>query len=850
MRFILLVFFFFHFTLSLAQNAYYFPGVGNFNSQIPTPEQFFGYPIGSHHTRHDKMVEYFRELDRLSDRVSFAIIGQTYEYRPVVMLTITAPENHQKLEEIRQNHLKRATQNVGSDVPFVIQLGYNVHGNEPSGMEAAILTAYYLTASETAETQQWLKDMVIHLDPCRNPDGRERHTNWANMHKANALVADPLDREHNEVWPGGRTNHYWFDLNRDWFLGIHPESEARLKFHHLWHPYVVTDHHEMGTNSTFYFDPGKNSSNNPIVPAELYDKVYPKFSEFFAKSLNQIQSLYFTKEVFDKLYPGYGSDYVNFYGGIGFLFEQASSRGHIQETSTIPLTFGFTVRNQITTALATVRGSYAERNTLIQYRQNFYKTIASQAQGSPIKAYVFGDENDENRTKAFVNVLLKHNLECYEVENTISANNKTFSKDKAYVVPTDQPGYLMVKSFFEKSIPFADSIFYDASAWSVVHAFNLPYAELKGGFTKGKKITEPLAKNPLALEKSNYAYLIQLTDYQVYKAINQLQAGGAIVQTSFKPFSLKIKNQEKKFGYGTLIVPVQQQKLNADSLFKLLGKVRQNAQIDIFSYEGGMSQSGIDIGSNYVRTLVKPKILMPVGFGVSAYEAGEVWHLLDQRIDLPISKVELSYFNRLNLSQYNTIVMVSGFYNLDKTQVDKLKQWIQNGGTLITFKTASEWAIRQGLSKEKLVPTDTVKSKNRIDYNDAIPTEGAKAIGGAIFEMDLDITHPLGFGFSDRKVSVYKNGKTFLQNSSSPYNTVAQYTKNPLIGGYISKDNLKKLGQTAAVLVSAEGAGRIVMFADNPNFRAFWYGTNKLFLNALFLGQNITMPSVDFSAEE
>lgn len=319
-----------------AQTAYFFPGAGNFNQQIPTPEAFLGYPIGSHHTRHDKVIEYFRTLDQLSDRITIQELGYTYEHRLQITAIITSPSNHARLEEIRTNHLKRNTSTAFNQEPLVIQLGYNVHGNEPSSTEAAMLTAYYLVASEADETKTWLNQMVILLDPVYNPDGRDRHSHWANMHKASPPVADPQDREHNEVWPGGRTNHYWFDLNRDWFLGIHPESRNRLKFFHQWRPYVMTDHHEMGTNSTFYFDPGKNSSNNPLVPNYLYDQIYPRFGEHFAKAMNAIGSQYFTKEVFDKLYPGYGSSYVNFYGGAGFLFEQASSRGHVQETGTIP----------------------------------------------------------------------------------------------------------------------------------------------------------------------------------------------------------------------------------------------------------------------------------------------------------------------------------------------------------------------------------------------------------------------------------------------------------------------------------------------------------------------------------
>lgn len=842
---------------SKAQNAYFFPKAEKLNPAIPTPEQFLGYAIGTHHTRHDRVIAYMQELDRLSDRISSEIFGQTYEYRPQILLTITSPANHARLEDIRKVHLQRATQNVGDNEPLVIHLGYNVHGNEPSSTEAAMLTAYYLAASESEETLNWLNNLVITLDPVINPDGRDRHTHWANMHKGTPMVADPLDREHNEVWPGGRTNHYWFDLNRDWFLGVHPETRNRMKMFHKWKPYVNTDHHEMGTNSSFYFDPGLPASNNPLVPKNLYENLHIRFAKYFEKGMNELSSMYFTKEVFDKLYPGYGSSYVNFYGGIGFLFEQASSRGHVQETTTIPLTFAFTIRNQVAASLATIRGSIGERVELIKHRRDFYRLALENARKSPIKGYIFGDNKDENRTNAFVNMLLSHEIECYEVESDQSIEGKKFEKGKSYIVPTEQLNYIMVQSIFEKTSNFADSIFYDASTWTLVHAFGLPYAELKTPFAKGKLITEVKVKTPANVEKSNYAYLIDWTDYYAPKALYHLVNEGAIVQTSFKPFSTTIDGKERNFGYGTLVIPVQQQKISADSLFALLKKVSKAAMIDVLSVNTGYNLSGIDLGSNNVRTVKKPEALIIVGAGINAYEVGEVWHLLDQRIGMPITKLELANLGRVNLSKYTTIVMVgSGFggggYNgIDEGTKNRLKSWLASGGTLITFKGATEWAIKQGLTKEKLKEEkkDEKDKKEpkiaRIDFDKAAPTEGAKGINGAIFEIDLDITHPIGFGYTNRKVSVYRNGVTMLEPSTNPYNTIGQYTANPRISGYISKDNLKKLANSAAILVSGEGAGRIVLFADNPNFRGTWYGTNKLFLNALFLGSLISVPNVE-----
>lgn len=832
--------------LGLAQPAYFYPAAKNLNKNIPTPESFLGYPIGSHHTRHDKIVEYFKTLDQLSDRMVLEEIGQTTGHRAQIVAKITSPANHGRLEEIRKKNLENST-----DIPLVIQLGYNVHGNEPSSSEAAMLTAYYLVASEDEETMKWLNELVILMDPVYNPDGRDRHSHWANMHKGTPAVSDPWDREHTEAWPNGRTNHYWFDLNRDWFLGVHPESVNRIKFFHQWRPYLMTDHHEMGPTSSFYFDPGKYTSNNPIVPPYIYDVVHPTFAEYFSKGMNAIGSLYFTEEQYDKLYPGYGSSYVNFYGGIGFLFEQASSRGHVQETTTIPITFGFTVRNQFTASLATLRGAAGEKEMLRKLRQNFFSSAMSQAKASPIKGYVFGEPQDASRVAAFINLLLMHQVEVYELGQSVTVNGKAFEKSKAFVVPTEQTNYIMVRSAFEKDITYRDSTFYDASTWSLVHAFNMPHGELRAAFTKGARVTATPAKVPVAVTKSEYAYIADITDYQAHKAIHQLQQSGVIVRSSFKPFSVRIAGADRDFQRGALVISVQQQKLDGDKLFDAVKKASQSTGLDFFGVEGGLTAKGVDLGSAAVRTVPSPKVLMPIGTGVTAGEAGEVWHVLDQRLGLSITKVDMGNFSRINLNNYTILVMVGGSYPTDKPTVDRIKTWVQGGGTLITLKTASEWAIKQGVVKEKLIPTDTIKNPKRIDFELAADTEGARQIGGSIFQVDLDVTNPLGFGFTDRKVSVYRNGRTYLQPSKSRYCSVAQYGATPLVGGYIHKAELKKVANSAAIILSPEGQGRVILFADNPNFRGTWYGTNKLFFNALFFGPLLSLPgNFGFGEEE
>jgi hypothetical protein len=832
-----------------AQNNYYFPGK-NFNPNILSPDAFLGYSVGTHHTRYDQFVAYFEYLSTVSNRVKFQTTGRTYEYRPQLMVAFSSPENLKNLEAIRQKHLSLVDPSAQmpdtKSMPVVLQLGYNVHGNEASGGEASILTAYYLAASEDAEIQNTLNTAVIFIEPVINPDGRDRFANWVNMHKGMPPVSDPNDREHNEVWPSGRVNHYWFDLNRDWYLAVHRESRNRLNFYHQWYPNVVTDHHEMGTNSTHFFEPSKKSAENPLVPDYVYRTLNDTFAKYFEAAMNEIGSFYYSKESFDNLYPGYGSSYPDIEGGIGFLFEQASSRGHVQDSQNGLLTFSFAVRNHLVNALATIKGAVAERENLLKFQRKFFDSALASAQKNPVKGYVVSAGDDETRTRTFLNTLLLHRIQCYPLKKEIKQEGQTFPANHSYYIPMNQPQYRMIQSIFEKPVTFADSIFYDASAWNLPLAYGLAHTEIKSGTVSfGVPVTfETLNFKPVAFEKSTYAYLLPATDFNTHKALYQLLSSNHLVKVGQKPFRTTTDQGERAFGSGTLLIPVQGQKVPADSLYNKLKDIAAFTGIHFYAVKTGYSLEGVDLGSSTFETVKLPKILMPIGQGTSQYEAGEVWYMMDQYVGMPITKVELSDMERLDLSGYDVIVMVSGQYPSERGVVSKLKAWVETGGTLITIKSAAEWAIKNKLVTEKIRPLkDSTKTRGRVDYVDASELEGSKYTGGAIFLADLDTTHPLGFGYPDRKIALYRNSNTLLEVSENPYATVIQYDKNPLLNGYVHPQSLKKIADSAGLLVSQTGRGRVILFSDNPNFRGTWLGTSRLFFNAVFYGKTISTPS-------
>jgi hypothetical protein len=838
--------------------VYYYEAFGPFDESIPSPEEFLGYGIGEHHTRHDLMVAYFAELADLSDEASLITYGQTFGKRKLVLLQIATKENLDRQEDIRQAHLNQilSSTSASEELPIIINLGYNVHGNEPSGGEASLLAAYVMVASQHPDIVRYRQESMIFIDPAINPDGRDRHSHWVNMFKGSPLVADPNDVEHNEAWPRGRTNHYWFDLNRDWLLGINPESRGKLTWYHQWYPNVVTDFHEMGTNSTYFFEPMKtNGSKDPIMPEENYITLNDMFAKEFSSDLDAIGSLYFTKEVFDGTYPGYGSSYPDLQGGLGLLFEQASSRGHLQSRPTGEITFPFTIRNQFISSISTVKAAVNNKAYLQDYQRRFFSGAISKAKSSSIKGYVFGDAHDKSLTNAFLDKLLLHKVEVYPLAEDVSVQGHQFKKGSSYYVPTAQHQYRMVQTCFEMYDQFQDSVFYDASAWSLANFYNMPFSATNKLFnTRDKQLenSELAVASTSPFAKSNVAYLSTWNEYNMSGFLYELLDNDIKVNVSQKPFTISSENGEKSFSYGSLIIPVASQDISGDDLYDLLSTTSAKHGIQLHTASSGYSVSGIDLGSRYVDPVTKPKALMITHGSTSGYEAGEVWHLLDQRVGMPITKIPEHRFSRVKLSDYNTLVLVSGNYNeLDSNHIAKIKSWLSEGNTLIAQRTAVQWAIRKNLVDAELHKSGTKEEEEtsarskaiRKLYINANEELGKSRIGGMILETELDLSHPLAYGYTRSKLPVYRNSTVFLKPSENGYANVSLYTDDPHIDGFITKKHLEKnVLPSAAIVVSKVGSGRAVLFAENPNFRGSWYGTNKLFLNALFFGDKIRVP--------
>ena len=813
---------------------YYLPTNVSYNPNIPTPKSSIGHQVGDWHITHDKLVQYMYTLASSSDRITIEDRGATFEGRPLLLLTITSANNHLNIETIRQQHLEltqkeSSTTNI-NEMPIVVQQGFSIHGNEPSGSNAALAVAYYLAAAQGPAIDTLLNNTVILFDPSYNPDGLQRFAYWANTNKSKNINPDPNDREYDEVWPGGRTNHYWFDMNRDWLPVQLPESRARIATFHKWMPNILTDHHEMGTNSSFFFQPGIPSRTHPLTPQQNQD-LTGEIGTYHATAFDKIGSFYYSKESFDDFYYGKGSTFPDINGSIGILFEQASSRGHAQESVNGILTFPFTIRNQFTAALSTLEAAVAMRQKILSYQQEFYQQAFKEA--AKADAIVFGDEKDPSKAYHLAEILMRQNIQVHKIANDFTSKGKRYTKESSYAVPKNQRQHRLINAMFEKRTEFKDSLFYDVSAWTLPLAFNLDYNQNIPTDKVGEKITTLTKPGATAPKYSEYGYLMQWHDYYTPKALNMLLKKGIRAKVGMTPFT----SQDKEYDYGTILIPVQNQDLSPKDIAKAIEEIVAQTGVTIDPANSGQTQK-VNLGSNQFKALKLPKVAMLVGDGINPYDAGEIWHLFDQRYDMHITKLDTKNFRRVDISKYTDIIMPATRGNaLNKDAAKKLKTWVQNGGTLIGYKSAGKWLEKNEFMKmtfksNKTTATD-ISFEQRSNYN------GAQYIGGAIFQTTLDRSHPIAFGHKNKNLPVFRNTTLFIEADKNSYNNPIKYTASPLLSGYISLPNLELLKNTVPFKKAKLGRGNVLYFTDNTNFRAFWYGTNKLLMNAIFFGDHM-----------
>ena len=820
-----------------------------FDSAVPTPREHFGFEVGFRHLDHAQIVSYLKAVAASSDRVELAEYGKTHGGRSLLLLTITSPENHGRIKSIQRDS-RRLTKEDSSRVdtsalPAVINMGYGVHGDESSATNCSPLVVHYLAAAKGDKIAHLLKNVVVLLDPSLNPDGFNRFANWANRYRGRNPNPDPQHAEHNQQWPPGRVNYYWFDLNRDWLPLVHPESQGRMKWYHQWKPNVVLDFHEMGTNSTYFFQPGIPERTNPLTP-EKNVELTQRFAKYHAAALDNRGSLYYTQESFDDFYMGKGSTYPDLHGAVGILFEQASARGHVQKNQDGLLHFHDTIANQFTTSLSSLQATVDLREELHQFKREFYKESLSQAAKAPKQTYLFSCPQNRHRLQQFASVLRRHDIQCYWLKEPFDYGDETFAPEFTLVVPVAQPEFRFFKSLLMRRTNFRENIFYDVSSWTLSMAYGLNQQVIRKSIPVEKLQLAKLgrlkssARNKWA--ESDIAYLVDWRNDGAQRVLAQLLKQDVKVRVARKEFGVNSGDETIEFPRGTLQIPLGVQRMKTKAIRNILNTGISNG-VSVTGVSSGLSATGIDLGSSNFPVVQEPQIAMLTGTPVSAYGAGEIWHMLDTRVGLPLTMLKTPRLQRADLDDYSVVVFPSGRYGeLGERMWEKLKEYVSSGGTIVAVGGSA------GLVAEKITGSEEVQFSAKEESNEkddsiqkpfasAATDQALKLISGAIFNTKVDLTHPLAFGMTRSKLPVFRNHSSFLKPSKSPYaNPFIYDTEQPLLAGYCSDENVERFKGSASVVVYPSGRGRVILISDNPNFRGFWYGTARIFTNAIFFG--------------
>lgn len=796
---------------------FYLPAGGgySYDENIPAPADILGFEIGDQHVTYEQALNYIRTLAQKSGRALYYESGRSYEYKPLGFLVISSPENIAKIEAIRSNQQKLADPFVSGEpdlkeMPVVVYLAYSVHGNEASGINASLPVAYFFTAAQGGNIDEILKNTVILIQPGQNPDGIQKFATWVNSARSFTPVTDNNSLEFREPYtPSSRANHYWFDLNRDWLTVQHPESRGRMAFYYRWRPTVVGDFHEHGSTNGAFFSPGKSTSIDKNIPADNY-----KWSEVFGKyhgdTLSSIGTLYFSKEGYDDFFTGKGAALPDLQGGVAMLFEQPSSRGHIQRRNGVLLRFCDQIRNQAYCSYSTVTAALDNREGLLAYHRDTYREAERLAKNDPVKGYIFGGGGSVD--KEFLKILGAHQINVYRLSGDFQKNGQIYKAEDSYVVPLAQPEYRTVKTIFEKDKPYKDSTFYDISTWTLPLAMNLNYAELGREIPAlGRQILpESIQDMPEngRIGTGSYGYCFPITDYYSYKVLYRLLSAGMQLRVASTPFELKVDGKNVNFDRGTIVVYNKLQEMTKERVHALVCEAAAGVPAEIYPLHSGTGLK-TDLGSRSFKAVTMPRIAILCGNGVTASETGELWYLLDRKFSIPATMLDISRLETADLAAYN-IIVADGNYKPGKKGMERLALWLENKDhKLIAVNNAFSLVNALGKAEIRL-------------------QKGISAIEGVILETTVNRTDPLCYGITSPVVPVFKNNKIALE--SSVPGGVLRYSGQPLLSGCTRPGNIEKLAGTPSVLVT----GNVIYFSFAPFFRGYFFGSSRLFLNALF----------------
>jgi hypothetical protein len=830
-----------------------FFSISKAQQRLLSPKEFLGYELGERFTRHHRVVEYYRHVADALTNVELLSYGETYEYRPLVYAIVTSPENFKNIEQIRQDNLRRTGLLDGSasgDRKAIVWLSYNVHGNEANSMEASMWTLYELANPANNKTQEWLKNTVVILDPCINPDGRDRYANFYNQYGNQPPNSSGDAKEHREPWPGGRANHYLFDLNRDWAWETQVESQQRLKIYNQWMPQVHVDFHEQGYNNPYFFAPAAEPFHEVISPWQREFQVM--IGKNNAKYFDEQGWLYFTKEVFDLYYPSYGDTYPTYSGAIGMTYEQAGGGfGGLSVTTETsdPLTLRDRLTHHHTTGLSTVEITSKNASKVVEEFEKYFRDNNNNP-AAAYKTYVLKADNNPDKIDQLTKWFDTHSIRYghpaagktargfdYQTQAQSSFNISTDD----IVVNVYQPKSRFITTVFEPQSKLPDSLTYDITAWNLVYAYDLRAYAVSERINVGRNYQQKQALNPEPVTRP-YTYIFKYQSLKDVSLLTALMQKGVKVRSAERSFTAGGQN----FDPGTLLI-TRRNNEGIEDFDSLVNGLAKQFNRKIYSSPSGFMEKGKDLGSGDVNFLKAPKIAVVFGEQTSSLSAGEVWHFFEQQLRYPITQIGTDYFKSIDLDKYDVLIVPEGFYRMfDETLLENLSSWVSGGGKLILIGNAlSAFSEKKGFGL-KPYSSDEEKSEAERKEKELNEREGparyeeterkqiSETISGAIYKVSFDKSHPLGFGLRDTYYTLKTNENRFAFLDKGWNVGVIRGKAKPVQGFAGFKAN-KRMDNTLVCGVENKGQGQVVYLVDNPLFRSFWENGKMLFANAVFM---------------
>ncbi len=814
-------------------------------AQLQSPEQFLGYKPGSRFTVHAQLVNYFEHVAKYApQKVKLQYYGETNEHKPLLLAFISSEENIGNLENIRKNNLQlvaAGTTSIEKPTP-IVWLSYNVHGNEASSSEASMLTLYELVNPQSSQTTQWLGNTVVVIDPCLNPDGRDRYVNWFNSIVGKQYNPDVIAREHNEPWPGGRSNHYNFDLNRDWAWQTQIESRQRVKQYLNWMPQVHVDFHEQGINDNYYFAPAAQPYHEAITQWQRDFQV--QIGKNHARYFDQNGWLYFTKEIFDLLYPSYGDTYPIYNGSIGMTYEQAGGPEGglgVLTSDGDTLTLYDRLMHHYTTSLSTIEIASQNAAKLATEFKNYFAN-ASNGNVGLYKTYIIKNPaTDRQKVKALLELLDKNNIQYGTGSGTGKGFNYQTRKEEVFTISTNdivisaaQPRAVMVKALFEPNTKLTDSVTYDITAWAMPYAYGLQAYATTLKMNVGGQYNTAFEKNNIS---NAYACVIKWEGKYSATVLAQLLAKGVKMRMADAAFEAGNEN----FGNGSIIIMHKGNEKFGNSFWSMVSQLCNKYAVTLYPINSGMVDKGYDMGSSHVRQLKAPMVALLTGRSVSSNAAGEVWYFFEQELNYPLTLINAEDFKSIN-KNIDVLILPNGYYEFlsDKENAKLFEQWIRNGGRVVALESAVSQLAKQdwGALKSK---TDTNESNAAKDIYTSLQKYNLRerdAVSGytpgAIFNVAIDNSNPLAFGYPNNYYTLKMDAKVYEFIKDGGWN-VGVLKKENQIAGYVGS-RLSPLLKDGLLFGTQDlGKGSVVYLTDNIMFRNFWENGKLMFCNAVFL---------------